>query len=309
MVTQINYASLLPRCSYKDFLLGLQNTLNIIFRFRNDGKVDIIDRNEILSGAAIDIGRYQVGNWLIGEQKDVSLKFVPEYDDNDARYNSGFTDLSDRAADYGAPVADYDALLAIASPVIGELRRVIDTGKIYEYKWKVVRQEDQFLNEIQLDALGWQFVSNGPQPYIYGTASEEEEIKSVISALQHDKFAGFFFPAVNQRGNLSSMKNVYEDFSLRLLATDPLLLGSQAGLYWDDANGLFATRWSKWSRFWATRLPVEASFQFPLNVLLHVNGNIFSKFSTTEGEFIIEEISTVFGMNHIGETTIKGYKV
>jgi hypothetical protein len=309
MVTQFNYAQLLPRSTYKDFLLGLQNTLNVVFRFRNDGKVDIIDRNEILTGDAIDINQYRVGNWVMGEKKDVTLKFVPEYDDDDGRYNSGFTDLSDRRADYGEPVADYAALLAIASPTIGELRRVIDTGKIYEYKWKVVRQEDQFLNEVQLDALGWQFVSNGPQPYFYGTAGEEEEIKSAVSALQTDLYGVAYIPSVNQRGNLTMMKNVFEDFTMRLIATDALLLGSQAGLQWDDDYGLFNTRWSKWARFWATRQPVEATFQFPLNVLLYVTENIFSKFRTTEGEFIIEEIETEFNLNMIGETRVKGYKV
>jgi hypothetical protein len=283
--------------------------LNVVFRFRNDGKVDIIDRNEILSGAAINLQEYHVGHWTIGERANLTLKFIPEYDKDDARYDSQFEDLSDRHADYKDPVATFADLAAIAAPEFGELRRVKDTGKIYEYKWKVVATEDEYGNGEQFDALGWEFVSTGPQPYVFGTGEKEEEIKSAFSALQQETYGMLgTFPIANQRGNLLSMQSVWKDFTLRLLATHPLSLGAQNDLYWEDL-GLFETRWRKWAQFWATRKTIEAEFQLPLNVLLHVSENITSKFRTDEGEFIIEEMETEFGLNMIGVTRVKGYKI
>lgn len=309
MVKYFNYAALLPKSSYKDFLLGIQNMLNVVFRFRSDGKVDIIDRNEILSGTAIDLQQYQVGTWTIGERSNLTLKFIPEYDKDDARYDQYFEDLSDRYTDYKDPVDTYDDLLLIASPEFGELRRVKNTGKIYEYKWKVVSNEDPYGNGEQFDALGWEFVSTGPQPYVYGTGEKEEEIKSAFSALQQETYGVLgTFPFVNQKGNLLSMQSVWKDFTLRLITANPLSLGAQNDLYWED-DGLFKTRWRTWAQFWATRQPVEAEFQFPLHILLYVTENITSKFRTNDGEFIIEEISTEFGLNMIGSTRIKGYKI
>jgi hypothetical protein len=308
MVKNFNYASLLPKVSYRDFLLGIQNSLNFIFVFGRNGKVDIIDRNEILTGPAIDLNEYQVGTWNMGERKNLSLKFNTEYDQEDNRY-SKFDDLSKRYKDYRDPVNTFADLAQIAAPTFGELRRVKDTGKIYEYKWKVVVSEDQYGNGEQFDALGWEFVSTGPQPFIFGTADTIEEINTSVSSLQEELFVFASFPVVNQKGNLLSMQSVWKDFTLRFIATHPLLLGTQAELRWEDAAGLFETRWRKWAQFWATRQPVECEFQFPLHVLTYVNENITSKFRTNEGEFIIEENDTEFGLNTIGKTTIKGYKV
>jgi hypothetical protein len=308
MVNNFNYASLLPKVSYRDFLLGIQNSLNFIFVFRKDGKVDIIDRNEILSGTAIDLNEYQVGTWRMGERRNVSFKFNPEYDKEDGRF-SQYDDLSERYKDYKDPVETFNDLAAIASPAFGELRRVKDSGKIYEYKWKVVATEDQYGNGQQFDALGWEFVSTGPQPFVFGTGDTIEEINTAVSPIQDEPFVWVKFPVVNQKGNLLSMQSVWKYFTLRFLATHPLLLGSQAELRWEDAYGLFENRWRKWVQFLATSQPVECEFQFPLHVLTYVNENITSKFRTNEGEFIIEENDTEFGLNTIGKTTIKGYKV
>jgi len=308
MVNNFNYAALLPKVSYRDFLLGIQNSLNFIFVFDSTGKVDIIDRNEILSGPAIDLNEYQVGTWKMGERKNLALKFNPEYDKEDNRY-SQFEDLSKRYKDYKDPVNTYSDLAQIATPTFGELRRVKDTGKIYEYKWKVVATEDEYGNGEQFDALGWELVSTGPQPFVFGNGDTVEEINTSVSSLQEELFVWVNFPVVNQKGNLLSMQSVWKDFTLRFIATHPLLLGTQAELRWEDALGLFENRWRKWSQFWATRQPVEGEFQLPLNLLKYVNKNITSKFRTNEGEFIIEEIDTEFGLNVIGTTNIKGYKV
>lgn len=302
-----NYADLLPKISAKDFLLGIQNSLNFIFFFRNDSRVDIINRNEILKGEAISIHKYLVGEFEPGEQKNVRLKFLPEYDKDDGMFGSGFEDLSDRWADYKDPVETKDELLAIADPEFGELRMVIQENKIYEWTWLVVDQENINRQEDQIDTIGWKFVSTGPQPFIYGTEPEEEEIKTSVSTLQTvPGFLGVYDFKVNQRGNLASMRSKYSNFSLRLFKP---AFSLEDSLFWDGTTGLFEKHWKNWARFWKTRLPFEAEFDLPLNVLSFCADNIYSKFSTEKGEFVIEEMETTFGLNSIGTTRIKGYKV
>jgi hypothetical protein len=54
---------------------------------------------------------------------------------------------------------------------------------------------------------------------------------------------------------------------------------------------------------------VEGEFYMPLNVLYFVSNNIHRKFRTEHGEFIIESMETEIGLNMIGKTRIKGYKL
>ena len=301
-----NYADLLPKISMKDFLLGIQNSLNYIFFFRNDSRVDIIDRNGILKGEAIDINQYRVGEFELGEQKNVRLKFIPEYDKDDKLFGTGFEDLSDRWADYKENVATKAELDLIVDPAFGELRLVIDENNIYEYTWLVVEQEDMNRQEMQIDTIGWKLVSCGPQPFVYGDQDEEEEIKTEVSTLQQLKAFLFYENQVNQRGNLASMRSSFSDFKLRLIREGWFV---DSNFYWEGDGGLFAYRWKTWADFWKKRLPIEAEFDLPLNVLSFCADNIWSKFRTEKGEFIIEEMETTFGLHSIGTTRIKGYKV
>lgn len=303
-VAPFNYADLLPRVSYKYFLLGIQNSLNYVFRFRNDNKVDIIDRNEILNAAPISIQKYHVGGFDTSERVNVRLKFLPEFDKNDSKYSAGFTDLSDRFADYGEPVDTFDDLALIASPAFGELRLVKDTNKIYEYTWMVVTDET-VESATQVDAVGWQFASSGPQPYVYGTEPEEEEIKSAISTLQQ-LGGGTNYLEAFQKGNIRSMRSLYADFTLRLIPGNMTV--HPKSLYWEGETGLFANRWQTWARFWKNRLPLTTQFQFPAAMVFYVAENITEPFSIDEGEFIIEKMTTTFGMNRVGKTTINIFK-
>lgn len=311
LLNTFNYADLLPRKSYKDFLLGLQNFHNYIFVFSTDGNVDIIDRNEILNTTAIDVNDYFRGEWEMGEQKQLRLKLISEYDKDDAKFGEEFDDLSDRWNDFGDPVLEVADLDLIAYPQFGELRLVKKTNEIYEYGWQVGTSENEARQELQVDVVGWKFVSSGTQPYVYGTAEEEEEIKTAISPTQH--FSSLFgaitllCPVVVQKGNISKMRSLWNDYTLRLLPGNSVLHGRS--LYWEGDEGLFKNRWEKWARFWKDRLPASASFQLPLNMVIYIQNNITNKFRTQQGEFIIEEMETEFGMHQIGETRIKGYKV
>jgi hypothetical protein len=190
--------------------------------------------------------------------------------------------------------------------VEGELRLVKDENKIYEYKWKVLTSEDILTREKQFDVLGWEFVSSGPQPYLWGNSEEIEEIKSVFSTLQY--ITGIInMPMTLQQGNLRKMKNAFVSFTPRLINSNEILYPES--LNWDGDTGLFKNRWKTWANFWKDRLPVEGSFDLPLNVLYYVVNNITQKFSTVHGEFVIETMETEFGANMIGATRITGYKI
>jgi hypothetical protein len=300
------YSDLIPHVPLKDFLLGLQNYLNFIFVFKPLAKVDVIDRNAILDGEPIDLDKYFLGDWVIGGQVDVTLKFVNEFDKEDRMFGQEYHDLTDRRAEFADPVDTREDLDNIASPEEGELRLVKDENKIYEYKWKVLTTEDYLFKEEQYDAMGWEFVSSGPQTYLHGDSDEIEEVKSCFSTLQIVK-GDIDLPVVLQQGNLRKMKGSFIDFSPRLINSQEVLF--PAALNWDGDGGLFKLRWEKWANFWKNRLPVQGSFDLPLNVLYYVMNNISGKFKTRHGEFVIETMETEFGSNMIGTTRITGYKV
>ena len=112
-------------------------------------------------------------------------------------------------------------------------------------------------------------------------------------------------PHINQKGNLASIPSVYNNFSLRLVSGNIFFYPDA----WEGDTGLFKRRWERWARFWKNRLAVTAEFNLPLNMISYLTDNITGKFRTREGEFIIEEMECEFGMNQIGKTVIRGYKV
>ena len=313
-----SYRDLLPRVAMKDVLLGIQNLFNVVFVFRRNRKVDIIDRQAILDKVPFDLDPYFVGDWEIGERMEVSLKFVSEYDRDDAMFGQDYHDITQRKASFRDPVPDMDALEALPRQdlQVGEIRLVESLNKYFEYKWDTYADLDRNYRDNQVNVLQWVFISNGPQPYVYGDAQKVEEIQTCISTLQMEKYLiGGRKPTVMQRGNLGHMRNVWNNFSLRLLFYagghfgGPHDATGQNSLNWEGENGLFERRWKKWARFWSQRQPVEGEFDLPLNVLSYLVDNITGKFRTRHGEFIIEDVSVEISVSHIGKTRIKGYKI
>jgi hypothetical protein len=304
-VGTFDYASLLPKIPLKDFILGLQNWQNIVFQFLTDRTVRVIDRNAIPDSEAYDLDQYFMGEWILGEQKDVILKFVQEMDDKDSQFSDDWHDLGDRRADFGAPVQDYADLADIVSPFMGELRMVLAENKIYEYTWGVAEDKiAESIIDIQSDVLEWQLASIGPQAYFYGSGEKEiEEIKTSVCPV----FTLNNFPVVRQSGNIKSMKALWADFKLRCIYQGGIETNHQ--LLFAGNNALFARRWKKWARFWATRLPVEGEFMPPLNELHYVINNITKPFSTRNGKFIIEELECDFKGDQMGMVKVKGYKL
>lgn len=306
VLNPFGYKNLLPRVAMKDFILGLQNYLNYVFVFRSLEKVDIIDRNAVVEGEAFDLDPYFSGQWVIGQRKQVSVKFMAEFDREDRMFGQEYHDLSDRKSDFREAVDSFAELEAMENPQLGELRLVKQENRIYEYRWKVLTSQDIMYRETQLDALGWDFVSSGPQPFVYGESKAVEEITTCFSTLQETR-EGYGLPVVLQQGNLEKMKNAWVDFSPRLVNTGKLL--HPEALFWEGENGLFEKRWKRFARFWTTRLPVEGEFDLPLGVLHYVTGNITAKYRTMHGEFLIESVETEFSSNMVGKTRIKGYKL
>lgn len=303
-ISNFDYASLLPRIAMKDFILGVQNYLNIVFHFRNDNSVVLVNRNNVINADPYDLDPYFMGSWILGEQKDVTLKFSPDYDKNDDLFANEWHDLSERRADFGEMVETLAQLEALVGPQLGELRLVRGEGKIYEYKWHVYPVVDVNYGEVQKEVLQWVVASPIPQPYFHGTADEVEEIKIPCSTLSSDSY--YSKPKAKQQGNLASDRSIWSNFSFRLL--------DNAGYYppslaFDGEYGLFATHWKNWATFWKTRLPVEGEFMLPLNVLQYVINNITQPYRTREGKFIIEEIECDFKGELMGLVRVKGYKI
>jgi hypothetical protein len=311
------YSDLVPKLSLKETLLSIQNFLNVCFVFRPDRTVNIIDREAILAGEAFDLTPYQASEWRKDTRKHTSLKFISEYDKNDAYYGDGFHDLSDQWKDFKPAVNTYNDLAVITSRhnpaadrTLGQLRYVRDVNEIYEYKWTVQNSVKADNTEDQKDILGWELVSTGPQYFVYRNGDEIEEIKTSISTLQMEN--GVL--AAKQKGNVKSMRSLWSDFTFRLFYYLGTTTGSvdnaaaQASCNWEGENGIFNRRWRKWARFWSNRTPIEADFDLPESVLLYVKNNITQKYRTEKGEFIIESIETDIGLNRNGISTIKAWK-
>lgn len=299
-VGTFSYADLVPKISLKDFILSLQNWLNVVFYFRADKTVHVINRNSIITAEPYNLDAYFMGFWDLGERKDVSLKFIQEQDEKDEVYDNVWHDLSDRRRDFKAAVDTLAELKALPGPEFGDLRLVREENTIYEYKWAVFTAENEQRFETQTDICEWIAASIMPQPFFYGDSDEIEEIKTGISTLHVDNVV----PRTQQQGNISSARSRWSDFSFRVL---PYALTGNLNFEGDD--GIFKTRWEKWARFWKNRLPVEGEFMLPLNELYYVINNITQPFRTREGKFIIEEMEIDFQGELMGLTKIKGYKL
>lgn len=304
------YRNLIPQKKLKDFLLNIQNLLNVCFLFKSDGRVDVIDREKILDGDTIDLEGYMVNNWEIGEQKDVTLKFTFEHDKDDTIFSEKFEDLDDRRNDIKISVGTLAELESIPTPKLGDIRYVESQNQYWQYTWVVDEEANPKTGTPdQEEAMGWQVISIGFQNGFYNDGKEEEEeIKTFFSTL-----TGSDPLTTQQQGNIESQKYSYINFSPRLL----FYLGNNEASHktgnisidWKHDKGLLKKRWPKWARFWSQRQPVTGEANMPLNVIDYVVRNLTSKFRGREGEFIIEELDCEFSLNQIGISKITGYKI
>jgi len=306
------FKNLIPNIKLKDFLLGIQNLLNVCFFFRPGRKiVDVIDRENILLSEAIDLEKFLIGFWEMGDKKDVTLKFTFTHDKGDLMFTERWENIDDLRDKEKEPVEAWEDLETIENPEMDEIRFIKSQNIYVQYKvWLREWNDTETGDQIQEKYLGWSHLTDGFQNgfFNYGK-EEEEEIPANFGTL-----TGEDYPFSYQKGNIKSEMFAYENFTPRLL----FYLGNNEACYrtdnialdWEKEEiGLLKTRWKNWARFWANRQPVSCDAHFPLNMLSYVLNNITSKFRTREGEFIIEEMETEFGINQIGVTKIKGYKL
>jgi hypothetical protein len=304
------YRDLIPKIKLKDFFLSIQNLLNVCFHFHRDGKVDIIDRETIITSEPIDLSNYLVGKWNIEQKKDVTLKFLFSHDDNDVMFSEHWTDIDDLREFERDPVQKGEDLDLLLNPEIGEIRFITNSNIYVRYTWIQELQTDPKTgDEVLVDVLGWQHLSGGLQNGFFNRKkTETEEIKTSFSTLMGGQTV-----ITHHKGNMETMKFAYENFTPRLL----FYMGNNIAknetanisLDWEKINtGLLATRWSKWNRFWCQRQPVSINAMFTLNMLDYISRNITNRFRSREGTFIIETMETEFNLETIGNTKISGYK-
>lgn len=311
----------LPKMKVGELLLSIQNLANVCFHFLPNKTVKVYSRDALITGNAIDLDKYFLDNWDIGEKKNVSLNFTRERDDKDLVYSERFHDLGDRKADIKTPVWNWESLQSL-TPQLGEIRYLYALGIFAEYKWITVSTAyPDPQNPQTVDVLGWEEASVGAQNGWYNYGREEvEEIKTMWSFPDSPLGSGL---TVLQEGNMSGWPKTQQEFSPRLMFKLPgwndgssVFVGTGISTenelsmeYEDETKGILTKLWKNWNPFWANRLPVSGSFDLPVNVLRHLIYNICSKFRTREGEFMIEEMSCDIYIDRIGETEIKGYKI
>jgi len=302
----------LPKMKVGDLILSTQNLANVCFHFLPDNTVNILSRETILTGPAIDLDPYFLGVWDIGEQKSVALKFTREHDSNDLVFADRFNDLSDRKSDIKQPVANWNEMNAITNATEGDIRLMTSNNTFYEYKWITQEKVNGLTREGDTtDVLGWEEISIGLQNGWHRFGREQvEEIKSSWSGcLGNDQLT-----LVNQQGNMNTWKAKAQAFSPRLMINNPENTGGTQNAnfsfeYEKEGIGILPKYWKNWNQFWSDRLPVSGEFDLPVNILRHVIYNICSKCRTREGELLIEEMSCELFVDRIGTTEIKGFKV
>lgn len=309
------YRELLPKITLKELLVSTQNLLNIAFVF-SKSKYRIVDREAILINPSVSIDQYMTGVWSMKGKTETILKFTMLMDEGDLEVSGYYQDLTERAADFIADVATFNELAAVYDPPIGSLCRVIKNKKIYEYGAGTAVDD----NGTEYTTVGWKFASIDYQPFLYNNIADAEtnlEIKTTASTVTHGELAG----VVKQAGRSNIRKGTEAGFSLRLVFDNNNLglnFTSNYYLNWKYNNNLLQKRWAQTARWLASREPVEASFEFPVNIYSSMVEQLAesdmkdlnsTKYSTRHGEFVIDKMTTRFTHSGIGPSKITGWKV
>jgi hypothetical protein len=301
-----NIKHLLPPVSIKSFILGLQNLLNICVVFNDNGTAVIIDREAVTEKTPVSLDAYFTGNWELGEKKNVELHFSMEHDNGDALFGTYYQDLTDREADFAADVSTMAELEALTDPPIGQLRRVTQVNRIYEYRLgNVIDPSTQQETEI----TAWFFTSIDFQTYKYnretGVAKDVEEIKTSFSTLSDKNSSNTM-----QLGRCSIRRNEEATFTPRVFFNSGGSGKNNSTNYylnWRGTNNLIETRWAKWAKFWANREAATGFFRLPAHMLQNFNMNV--PYSTRQGTFLIDRMVTRITHNGIGETKAEVFKL
>lgn len=304
-VVNFDEADLLPPVSIKNFILGIQNLINICVVFHDNGTASIIDREAVPEKEPVSIDEFFTGKWEMGDKKNVVLEFAMQHDTNDALFGSYYQDLTDREKDFGEDVESMAQLYAITNPVIGELRRVTRKNQIYEYRTGTTLDA----NNIEVDIVGWFFISIDFQNFKYnyeeGIDKDVEKIETTFSTFSN-KGTGLAY----QLGRCNLRKNEEAMFTPRVFFDVAGVAKNNSTNYylnWRGTNNLIETRWAKWAKFWANREAATGYFRLPAYILQNFDLN--RPYSTRQGTFIIDRMVTRITHAGIQETKMEVFKL
>lgn len=300
---KFQYKDLLPQMELGEFLTGLQNKLNIIFDFNGIDEVRILDRETVLTSEAFDLEQYAVGEWELGNRKDVTIVLRSEIDSNDAAFSDNWQDLSDIKQYIKDPVtlrSDLPLPLFIdplgLSPKLDDIRLVTAEDTYYQYHWFTPESKSSDDTTQQEDILGWEPITIRFQPYFFNDGDrDQEEIKSSFGTLRQSLNG---YPIAQQQGNSTAFKTRFSQFSPRLF----FYLGDENASYqtsnlsldYDTDNGLVNKRFRFTLPFLANALPGKRVFKLPASIFYYVRNNKNAiPFRTAEGSFIIDKITAV----------------
>lgn len=313
MGSRVKFANLLPEMNLNELLLSMQNLFNVIVSVDNFSRMYFVDRESIFETPPQDLDKYFVGEWGIGEKKNIAIRFKIEKDDTDEATSENDFDPAERLGDFIEPVKTIEDLPGSdengePSVEIGTLCLVKSTGNVYEFQ---IYNDDEFadIQGFSEVTLGWVVVGNITSYEYFNLSAglEIEDIESSFGTLVEDGD----MPFTSQPGSGESKFEFQKAFKGRLLFYNG---GAQCSNQTDNysmsfrgPNGFVAKRWPKTAEWWCHRQPVNCTMRLPESVLNTFDIN--QKKRTRHGEFIIEKMVTKYTHDGTGETQIEGYKV
>ena len=306
---KFQYKDLLPKMGLGNFILAIQNKLNVVFDFNGIDEVRIIDREAVLISEAYDIDEYAIGEWEPGDRKDVTIKLSDEKDSNDAAFSDNWQDLSDIRDYIGEPVIQRTDLPLTAE--LDEIRLVTGEERYYQYHWYTPEAENADGTMQQEDILDWEAISLRFQPYFYNDGDRDnEEISSKLGTLRQSANG---YPIVQQQGNCAAFRTRFTSFSPRLffyLDGDAAAHQTAAlSLDYDGDNGIAAKRFRYTLPFMANALTVKRTFKLPASIYHYVRSQKAAMaFRTREGSFVIDKMTATANRAQLIRCEIEAYK-
>lgn len=307
-VSDFKATDLLPDdWTVKDFILGIQNFLNVLLDFSdNSNEVKIVDREGIFSKPAIDLEAKLIA--LPELDPEISKRIVLKFgiDQNDFFWRDNYTELTDEQWErYKGEIANYAALEALTEKELGDVYYCTEELQYREYS---LRSTDIGNGEIE-EQLIWMPISRYGQPITFGDSDASElVIESKFGVVA--KVPG----SLGSKGYMlliGNSKKYYDDprpFLPRIMFYKGLVNGEPNGTpltgnlheMWQGEKGLYEKRWKNTIKALKDGVPGVAYFDF--NEVDFQNLNLNQKFRIDEGEFLIVKTTTTFNLDSVGQT-------
>lgn len=246
----------------KDFLIWLQNSLNVCFDFGRNRELRIIDREAIFSKRASRFFLDKIipeSTYPDLEKEHNGLSFIQDIDTSDGNFSETFWQ---NMADVDPELIDPSVQLRDDLPVpgaAGHIRYCEETSSWYQ--WKEYNLVDENGDETENTTWGWRFFSNNIQDLNLGQP-DFLEIKSGFSPTNIRPSIAGNEDRIEERTSMKPrLFNHYGD------PTKPHSLGdSYASPDYESVSdnfigkdGLYAKRWANTARFYMNRTPATST--------------------------------------------------